>query len=50
MRNYTYIGKTETRLNGFGVVKPNEKITVDFEINHPLFIVEKIAVEKKKRK
>jgi hypothetical protein len=50
MRTYQYIGQVEVQLNGFGIVKPNEKIFVDFEINHPLFIVEKIQVEKKKRK
>ena len=50
MKTYQYIGLTETRLNGVGIVKPNEKVTVDFEINHPLFIAEKKVEEKKKRK
>lgn len=47
---YIYIGKVETNLNGFGIVKPNQQITVDFFINHPLFVAEKKAEEKKKRK
>jgi hypothetical protein len=34
---YKYQGSTETWLSGYGIVKPGEIITVDFEINNPLF-------------
>ncbi len=37
MNTYTYIGKDDIEIMGYGLVKAGETITVDFEVNHPLF-------------
>lgn len=44
---YTYTGKIEIELVGYGVVQPKETITVTHEINNPLFVrVEKDTKKK----
>lgn len=35
---YQYVGSTQVHIAGYGLVEPNEVISVDFEINNPDFV------------
>ncbi len=41
MNTYLYLGEDEIEVVGYGTVKPKQLITVDQEINHPLFQLQK---------
>jgi len=46
MFTYLYLGEDEIEVVGYGTVKPLQEISVDHEINHPLFQLKKNKKDK----